>query len=149
MNDSPAVSRPTVFDCFAYSGFHGCRSICDLELITLSDGRTVAIVTERADNPGTSITNIAEHLASWVCNQFQIDPDRLVWIEHYGFASTPIAERTFDLVKFSRLPAGRMAWSMPPGETLLRQTPAHFHRPRWRTMTDPDWHDLDLPPRYE
>lgn len=149
MNDSSAVCPPTVLDCFEYPGFQGCRSVCDLELIPLSDGRTVAIVTERVDNPGTSVTNIAEHLASWVCHQFHIDPDRLVWLEHYGYASTPIPERTFDLVKFSRLPAGSMSWSVLSSETLSRQTPAHFHRPRWRTMNDADWHDLNLAPRHE
>lgn len=149
MNDSPAVCPPMVFDCFEYPGFQGCRSVCDLELIPLSDGRTVAIVTERADNPGTSVTNIAEHLASWVCHQLHIDPDRLVWVEHYGYAGTMSRERTFDRVEFSRLPAGSRSWSVSPGETLSRQTPAHFHQPHWSAMTDADWHALDLPPRYE
>ena len=135
------------FDCFEYPGFHGHRSWCDLELIPLADGRTAAIVSERADNPGTSVTNIAERLASFVCNTFDIDPDHLVWIEHYGYASTTFPERTFDLVTFDRLPVGSISWSVPHGETLSRQVPAHFHQPHWRIMTDADWHGLGLPVR--
>lgn len=35
------------------------------------------IATEVKDDPGSSVTNVAEHLASHVCDRFGIDPDRL------------------------------------------------------------------------
>jgi hypothetical protein len=147
MTELSEIRQPMVLDFFEYPGFHGCRSWCDLELIPLADGWTAVIATERAGNPGTSVTNIAEHLASFVCNHFGIDPDRLVWIEHYAYASTTFPERTFDLVTFVRLPPGSVSWSVPPGETLSREVPAHFHQPHWRVMTDADWRDLGLPVR--
>ena len=35
------------------------------------------------ENEGTSITNLAEHLVTQVCQEFDIDPKTLIWIEHY------------------------------------------------------------------
>ena len=66
-----------------YRGFHGCDSWCDIEVVRVSDACTVVIVTEVDDNPGTSVTNMAEELATEVCKTFRISPHKLVWYEHY------------------------------------------------------------------
>lgn len=87
---------------FHYRGYYGCESHC-----TLAIYGNLVIATEADDNEGTSITNMAEHLATRVCHQFQIDPLKLVWIEHYPerggeWRSTPIKE-SWDFVTFQQI----------------------------------------------
>jgi hypothetical protein len=122
-----------VIDRFHFTGFHGCRSCCALEIIRVADGRSAVIATELPDNPGTSITNAFELVASAVCLQFAIDPHRLVWIEHYGYASAFAAgnPRPFDLVSFD-------VW--PDRDRRV----AH---PQWKRMHNADWLALGLTPR--
>lgn len=56
---------------------------CGLRLLTAPTGDNVVIATELPDNPGMSITNAAEEVAAAVCRDFGLEPERLVWIEHY------------------------------------------------------------------
>lgn len=63
---------------YSYTGFHGCDCVCDLEIYG-----NLVVCTERNDNEGTSITNMAEHLATDICKQFDITPSKLIWIERY------------------------------------------------------------------
>ena len=35
------------------------------------------------ENEGTSVTNMAEQLATQICQEFDIEPKHLIWIEHY------------------------------------------------------------------
>ena len=126
--------RRVVIDCYGYPGYQKCEAWCALEILPLADGRTAVIATEVKDNPGTSITNMCEHLAFWVCRDLGIDPIRLVWIEHYGYPSAFEAgnPRPFDLVEFDLMPAGR---------------DGIFSNPRWWRMTDSDWKRLGLTAR--
>lgn len=50
----------------------------------------MVIATELSDNPGVSVTNFAEGLATLVCRRFSIDPEKLIWIEHYPADLCPI-----------------------------------------------------------
>jgi hypothetical protein len=129
---APLTER-LLIERFEYEGFHGYPSACTLELIPLDDGRTFVIATETEENHGTSVTNIAEHLATFVCRTFGIEPEKLVWVEHYGYASTAFPERTFDIVTFRPLPMSNSA--------------LFFAEPHWRVMTDADWHQLGQAPR--
>src|SRR4051794_20817669 len=79
---------------FDYAGLHGRPARCGLEIVELPNGRTVVIATELSDNPGVSITNFAEKLASLVCKMFDIDPTTLVWIEHYPAEPCPVCAGT-------------------------------------------------------
>ena len=135
------VRERILLERFEYEGFQGCRCFCDLELLFLSCGRVVAIATEREDNPGTSITNVVEGLASLVCDRFGIDPGNLVWIEHYGYpgASEGTRERTFDLVTFAR--SSHFVGMTEPCDTQ------HFRHPTWGPMRVEDWYALGLTPR--
>lgn len=76
------------------------------------------VVTELADNPGPSITNAAEVIATAAAAELGLEPGRMIYIEHYG----PRASHgdTYDLVMFSweRTPAGWVASS--PGWKHLR-----------------------------
>ena len=47
-----------------HNGFWSGDSSCEIELHRRSDGKTVFPGTVLADNPGTSATNYAEHLAT-------------------------------------------------------------------------------------
>lgn len=112
-----------------YKGFHGCDSSCGITAGRTTDGRIVVIATELPDNPGTSITNMAEHLATAICQNLGIDPHRLVWIEHYP--ARPGRDATWDLVTFKLQPEG-----------FLRRW--RLCRPQWRPMRDLDWLELGM-----
>ena len=65
---------------YVFGGLHGFKSACSL---VVDRSRNLVIATEIADNPGTSITNAVDLLANKVCNEFQLDKQRLTWIERY------------------------------------------------------------------
>ncbi len=90
----------------AFRGPSGVRSACrvrfympDEECEALGDA-PVTIVSEFADNPGTSVTNATEQLAAEVMDMhgFGRIP---VFIEHYPYEATGGCEETFDLVVFA------------------------------------------------
>ena len=84
---------------YNYKGFWNCDSCCDIEVHRRSDGKFVFVVTELPDNPGTSVTNFAEHLATAMRRQYGLRPDEVIWIEHYPEAKNRRKE-DFDLVRF-------------------------------------------------
>ena len=97
---------------YLYRGYHGCPSYCWLRIYTAPD-RTVVIATEVNENPGTSITNMAEHLATEVTRTFGLSLDALVWIEHSHdrlvIGGRPRLPASFDLVTFTCTPQGLRA----------------------------------------
>ena len=69
---------------FKYPGYRDCHSFCNLDLTLLPEGTAFVVCAEHPDNPGTSVTNRAEIIATKVCrDNAAIDPLRLTWIEHY------------------------------------------------------------------
>jgi len=69
---------------------------------------TVVLLTELADNPGCSITNGIEDARRAVLHRWpELNPARLVLVEHYDSSSYPPSRRretieeSFDLVTFS------------------------------------------------
>ena len=84
---------------YNYKGFWNCDSCCDIEVHRRSDGKYVFVATELLDNPGTSVTNFAEHLATAMRSQYALKPDQVIWIEHYPDAKGRWKE-DFDLVQF-------------------------------------------------
>src|SRR5207244_3711118 len=108
---------------------------CWLRIYTAPD-RTVVIATEVNENPGTSITNMAEHLATEVTRTFGLSHDALVWIEHYParrvLGGYPRLAESLDLGTFTWTPQGLRApqWrrvSKEQVETLMGQ-PLAPHR---------------------
>jgi hypothetical protein len=59
----------------------------------------VFVATELPDNPGTSVTNYAEHLATAMRRQYGLKAEEVIWIEHYPEAKDRRKE-DFDLVRF-------------------------------------------------
>src|SRR5215470_19803845 len=84
---------------YDYKGFWSCDSCCDIEVHRRNDGKYVFVATELPDNPGTSVTNFAEHLATAMRRQYGLKPEEVIWIEHYPEAKDRRKE-DFDLVRF-------------------------------------------------
>jgi len=115
---------------YHYWGYHGCPSRCWLRIYK-APGQAVVVATELADNPGTSITNMAEVLATHVCQEFGLPLDDLMWIEHYPercfLGGRPRLPASFDHVTFAALTAQglqRPEWrrlSQAQVETLIEQ----------------------------
>lgn len=84
---------------YDYKGFWNCDSRCDIEAHPRSDGKYVFVATELPDNPGTSVTNFAEHLATAMRSQYGLTPEEVIWIEHYPETKGRRKE-DFDLVQF-------------------------------------------------
>jgi hypothetical protein len=108
---------------FHYRGYHGCRSFCRLRVYEPDGERglpLVALFTEREDNPGTSITNRIEHLATEVYKLLERPEAGLTVIEHYeerGFVGKrPMFKEEFDRV------------------TLMWTTYQGFIDPRWKPI---------------
>lgn len=110
------------FQLFAYKApmFDG---VCLIERIDLPDDRVVIACAQPPGNPGTSITNCAEKIASQVCARFEIPVEQLVWLENYPGLSPD----EWDLVTFAE--------ATPDGQ---------LEGPNWTPMTDAAWLALGL-----
>jgi hypothetical protein len=111
-----------------YLGFHGCLSVCGLDIKRLADGRTRVTCTELPNNSGTSVINFAEEPATLVCRHFGIDPRKLGGIEHYPASATRGPEQDWDWVEF--------AW-----------TGYRFIHPPWGPVRPEDWKQLSISAR--
>ena len=70
---------------YYYKGLWDCISYCGLEIINNNELYTV-IASELKDNPGTSITNFYEHLATKIYHEKLngIPIEDIIWIERYS-----------------------------------------------------------------
>ena len=67
---------------YQYPGVLNCYSKCDLEIIR-GGTTTLVICSERADNPGTSVTDAAARIATCLCHDDRtIAPEGVIWVEH-------------------------------------------------------------------
>ena len=71
----------------AYEGYHRCRSVCDVQVeqgppVPTASRMHLVTLTERDDNPGTSITNAAETIATLIAARLpDIPVARIVFVE--------------------------------------------------------------------
>ena len=123
-----AVMRPQgllLDERLHYLGYGRNPSHCGIRVYVVGDGMVV-VISELPDNPGTSVTNAIEQIASELLPNLVGDPNRLdtiTWIEHYP-ASPPLSppsrkrpwlycgrlEETFDLVTFAGIDPPRKSW---------------------------------------
>lgn len=115
-------------ELFAFKSPNGCDGVCRIERIDLTDGRTVIICEEIDGNPGMSVTNAIEFIALHLCRQFEIEPNKLVLLEHYDTHYHRDGE--WDLVEFAH-----------------RSLVDGFDRPFWMTLIELDWRQLGFRPR--
>ncbi len=114
---------------YPYRGFWGCEAVCHLRVYwpvsgDIDPGNPVVVVaTELERNEGTSITNMAEHLAQEVREVYGLGPASLIWIEHYH-------ER--ELGRYSSLPEDFSH------VTFSLDAQGHYCSPRWRYLSRTD-----------
>ena len=86
-DETPKGWMPTQFADspeFRFKGLNDTPSVCRARLFLNRATETiVAVVTEIADNEGTSVTNSAASLAQALCGHYCIEPTCFVLIEHY------------------------------------------------------------------
>jgi hypothetical protein len=101
------LGNKTADKMIQYRGFGPFIGLCRLRVYKGRGGKPVVIVTQFNDNPGTSIANVAESLATQVYDHELGRPRTgMVWIQHFvAMAGAPDTE-TYDLVTFSDGPNG-------------------------------------------
>ena len=99
---------------FPYKGFHGCDSRCRIRIFAPDEGETkpyVVIASELEDNKGTSVTNMAEHLATLLWSYLERPEAGMTWIEHYEerafYGNRPLEKEDWDIVTFKTDAHGR------------------------------------------
>ena len=80
-------------ETLTFSGLHKFPSACGVDVYD-----NVVIVTELPENKGTSVTNFGENLANIICGYWGIDPQSLLYIEHYPKCGN--LDENFSLVTF-------------------------------------------------
>lgn len=112
---------------FKFEGLNGVFSVCAINVFH-SPVRTVVLATETPDNPGTSVTNFAEYLATLVCRKYNISPMELVWVEHY-----PSQPSDDDYPNSGRWAVVSFGWDWRRNG---------FTHPRWAHHSREDFEDL-------
>ena len=103
---------------YHFKGAWDVPSFCGLKIIDKSD-KTIIVVTELYDtNPGSSVTSWIDKLATELIRRFEIEPEKLILIEHNPDrkSSLEFFKETFDIVSFE--------WD---GEKLIN--------PSWKRIT--------------
>ncbi len=96
---------------------------------------SVALVTELAGNPGTTITSVAGYLAAMIYERVNHPLHNLIWIEHHQAGEARQAgEESFDLVTFSNTPPlfdhpQRKPMTRGAVEAMIGQSIASSHAP--------------------
>jgi len=105
---------------YHFKGMWDAISRCGLKIIKKPD-RHIVIATELyEENPGTSVTEYNTGLAALIVNEFSLDPEKLVFIEHCPDRGSRLEHyrQTFDIVRFQRDGSG---FSNPAWERISRQ----------------------------
>jgi hypothetical protein len=67
---------------YDFKGIWDVPSRCGLKIVSKED-KSIVIATELyTQNPGTSVTNCGGLLAQQVCNEFDILPGKMIFVEH-------------------------------------------------------------------
>jgi len=103
-----AYKDPWVQEVLHTNGFHGFESKFGLT-VTAHDEYALVVQTELPDNPGTSVTNMAEDLATLVLNNHPAlqgyNHDQVYFVEHYAIdtrqqqAGGSMRDKDFDLIE--------------------------------------------------
>lgn len=111
---------------FRYTGLHGCSSMCRFTLVEtgmLSPSLCVVITSSR-QNRGTSITNMAEGIATefFRAKLPGANPDDILWVEHYPPCTIAgrRSSRRLDVVRVQWVP--RLPLSDRPGYQFENST---------------------------
>jgi len=87
---------------YHFKGKWDVPGICGIKVIDKVDKVIVVATNLYESNPGTSISRWSAQLATSVCNDFNIDPGKLVFIERNPDRKSRLDfyKETFDIVEF-------------------------------------------------
>lgn len=90
----------------SYKGPHNhSEGLCGVSIFQASSDIAVVVFTEFQQNPGTSVTNAVDVIASRVRRAFisSVSPENIIWVERYEAAdrAQDLQSETFDLVGLS------------------------------------------------
>ena len=109
IGEQPPRSTAETFR-LSYAGYHGRDSWCDVRIERAGED-VLVVVAETSDNPGTSVTNCAEVIATAIAARLRDVPVwRLRFVEQYPASShceATICEVTFE---WSGRAAARPEW---------------------------------------
>jgi len=106
---------------YHFKGMWDLPSICGLKIVQKPD-KTIVIVTDLYEkNPGTPVTEWNTKLASQICKEFEIKPEKLVFIERTPDKKTKLS---FNRETFFKV--------------FFEQNGDEFENPDWQEMTKDD-----------
>jgi|SRR6056297_2128481 len=106
---------------YHFKGMWDLPSICGLKIVQKPD-KTIVIVTDLyEENPGTPVTEWNTKLAPQICKEFEIEPEKLVFIERTPDKKTKLS---FNRETFYKV--------------VFEQNGDEFENPDWQEMTKED-----------
>jgi hypothetical protein len=95
-------------EIYDFKGRLDISSRCGLKIVAKPAANIVIITELSEDNPGTSVTECSANLASQIVRDFNLDPEKTTFIEHYPDRGSKLDhyKETFDIVRFRRDGAG-------------------------------------------
>jgi hypothetical protein len=98
--------RTHTFTLYHRPRYHARQAVCHVSVYQHRHG-AVVVMTEPRDNPGVSVTNAVESIATTVAIARRLDPATTVWVEHYpdrhppGMEHDATFDESYDLVTFT------------------------------------------------
>ena len=84
---------------YTFFDHQGKPATCDLRV---DRPNHLVLVSEIQNNPGMSVTNAVVSLANQVIRDFELDPNKLVWLERYDARIyREEADQNYTLVRFT------------------------------------------------
>jgi hypothetical protein len=77
------MDHSTIIEKFTFTDSNGTVACCDIEVSCVPELGTLVIATERADNPGMSVTNGATTIALAVARHFMLRLEDLHYIDRW------------------------------------------------------------------
>lgn len=108
---------------FPFAGYSKINSVCGV-LILRHAKPVIVLLSEMPNNPGTSVTNRAEVIASEVRAKYlstHLDPTAIRWIEHYPPGRGLDKGESFDWLNFT--------WHPKTNQ---------YSDPKWRRLNEDD-----------
>ena len=98
----PKTGTEYIEEIYEFAGQWDTPSKCGLLIRKHSDIHVVIASELYDDNPGTSVNYFSARLATRICQERALDPDKLIFIEHTPDrgSNLEIYKETFDRVSF-------------------------------------------------
>ncbi len=111
------------------------EGVCGVSIFQSNPDMAVVVLTEIEGNPGMSVTNAIEYIATKAKKVFlpNVTPDQVLWVERYENSGSTLdgAHETFDLVA---LKVGRNSYHSPAWRPIGNRDAASF----WKLLFQSD-----------